>query len=353
MTPTSEGLSYYYAADYLLTLRDFCFDNNLDFMSALTQAGQSADLILDPPSYISVKLFSNVCANIAKITSHPFAMGHAFGRLLASKNAHGRLGLAMRNAPDVYHALTLLEQFSETRTNTLLYSVQKDSDFIYCFVKPNAGLDRFSEPAIKQFLILTSLFNMIYFINKSAESGSEDLDAQLFVEGQIENLDSLESGQGISVRQNLSFNATRIPRRIGEAKIKFSNNTQFKDLTSLLKKELVASPHERITEHTKYIVRHAGWENTSIERIASELNISVSTLQRRLREEGTNFKDIKNEERIECAKHYLLFSRSTLDSIAEKLGYSNSSNFSKSFKSAAGIPPADFRKLYQSDKLLP
>ncbi|GAA3555442.1 AraC family transcriptional regulator [Marinobacter xestospongiae] len=353
MLPASERSKYYYAADYLLTLRDFCFDNNLDFMTALTHAGKSTDLVLNPPLYIPLELFSSICANIAEISSHPFAMGQAFGRQLASKNAHGRLGLAMRNAPDVYHAITLLEQFSETRTNTLLYSVHKDADFIYCFVKPNEGLGEFTEPAIEHFLVLTSLFNIIYFIKKSVESGSKSFDSQLFIEGQLDDFDTLDCGQGIYVRQNVSVNAIRIPRYIGDSRIQFSNHTQLQELTLLLKKELATGPNESLTEHAKYIVRHVGWDHTSIERIASELNISVSTLQRRLREEGTNFKEIKNEERIECAKHHLLFSKNTLEFIAEKLGYSNSSNFSKSFKSAVGMPPADFRKLYQSAKFLP
>lgn len=71
--------------------------------------------------------------------------------------------------------------------------------------------------------------------------------------------------------------------------------------------------------------------------------MSESTFQRRLKEEGVSFQTIKAEERINRAKELLLYSKDNLDSIAEQLAFSNSSNFSKSFKAAVGMSPRDFR----------
>ena len=82
----------------------------------------------------------------------------------------------------------------------------------------------------------------------------------------------------------------------------------------------------------------------SRERIASLLNLSPSTLHRRLLAEGTSFKTLLDQTRAALAKNYLVQSERTLLDIAFQLGFSDPSNFFRSFKRWYGVPPGQFRK---------
>ena len=83
--------------------------------------------------------------------------------------------------------------------------------------------------------------------------------------------------------------------------------------------------------------------NLSLQNMAQRLNMSVSTLQRRLKELNTTYQHIKSEVRINQAKTLLRRSNQSLESIADTMGYSDASNFSKSFKSQTGFTPNTYR----------
>ncbi len=83
----------------------------------------------------------------------------------------------------------------------------------------------------------------------------------------------------------------------------------------------------------------------SRERVAELLNLSPSTLHRRLLAEGTTFKTLLDQRRAVLAKGYLTHSGRPLLDIAFQLGFSDPSNFFRSFKRWYGVPPGRYRKL--------
>ena len=77
-------------------------------------------------------------------------------------------------------------------------------------------------------------------------------------------------------------------------------------------------------------------------RVAHELCMTPRTLQRRLREEGTTFKRLLTELRMELAEHYLGAGRYTLSEISFLLGFSELSAFSRAFKRWTGRAPSEY-----------
>ena len=77
--------------------------------------------------------------------------------------------------------------------------------------------------------------------------------------------------------------------------------------------------------------------------IAQTLNTSPRSLQRRLREEETNFKALLNDTQQELALQYIRDSNRTLGEIAYLLGFSEPSNFTRAFKRWTGKSPGEFR----------
>lgn len=81
----------------------------------------------------------------------------------------------------------------------------------------------------------------------------------------------------------------------------------------------------------------------SEEKIAGRLNLSQRTLQRKLREAGTSYKNILEQTRRELATQYMDSSLLTISEITYLLGFSEASNFSRAFKRWNGISPSSYR----------
>jgi AraC-like DNA-binding protein len=84
--------------------------------------------------------------------------------------------------------------------------------------------------------------------------------------------------------------------------------------------------------------------------VASRLALSVRTLQRRLREEGTSFKSVLDETRRELAGRYLADPDYSIGEITFLLGFSEASNFTRAFRRWYGRPPAAMRRHWLSER---
>jgi AraC-like DNA-binding protein len=81
----------------------------------------------------------------------------------------------------------------------------------------------------------------------------------------------------------------------------------------------------------------------TIELAAESLDMNVRTLQRRLDEAGKTFSDLVNEARRELVETYMENPRYPLRSIAELLGYSTLSSFTRWFTTQFGASPGAWR----------
>ncbi len=87
-----------------------------------------------------------------------------------------------------------------------------------------------------------------------------------------------------------------------------------------------------------------------MDEAARRLNLSVSTLKRRLNEQGTTFLEIKSRVRFEMSADLLRSDSQSIEDIAAYLGFSDHSNFCKFFKSCAGMTPFQYKNSYACNK---
>lgn len=90
-----------------------------------------------------------------------------------------------------------------------------------------------------------------------------------------------------------------------------------------------------------------GHRSLAIDHIASDLNMSKRTLQRRLQSEDINFAQLRDQVRFNLAIDYLLEQRMSIDSISQSLDFSDRTSFTNAFKRWTDLSPSLFRKLYR------
>ena len=83
--------------------------------------------------------------------------------------------------------------------------------------------------------------------------------------------------------------------------------------------------------------------NVAQRDVADSLHMSLRTLQRKLSEESTSYKDLLDETRRELANQYLRQACLSVGEVTYLLGFSEPSNFARAFKRWTGRTPSEFR----------
>jgi AraC-like DNA-binding protein len=90
------------------------------------------------------------------------------------------------------------------------------------------------------------------------------------------------------------------------------------------------------------ILRRPG-ELADMPSLAAELGLSSRTLRNRLGREGTTYRELVEEVRRGMAEQLLAAKNLTLDQIAERVGYADTSSFIAAFKRWSGVAPGRYR----------
>ncbi|AUD05128.1 AraC family transcriptional regulator [Spirosoma pollinicola] len=82
----------------------------------------------------------------------------------------------------------------------------------------------------------------------------------------------------------------------------------------------------------------------TLEAIASNLNVSSRSLQRKLREEGVTYQQLADSMRKSLALHYLQAGQHPVKEVSYILGYNELSAFNRAFRRWTGTTPASYQK---------
>jgi len=150
---------------------------------------------------------------------------------------------------------------------------------------------------------------------------------------------------GCEVIFNSDFNGVEIASSLLETKLRRYDPVLNKGLCDqadgLLEKWVESSPVKMITE---FIIKSLPTGVPEIELAASNLHLSVRTLQRKLREHQLTFSQLVDSVRQDLAISYLLETDTKMVQIAQMLGFSEQSAFQRAFKRWKGISPMQFRQ---------
>jgi AraC-like DNA-binding protein len=102
---------------------------------------------------------------------------------------------------------------------------------------------------------------------------------------------------------------------------------------------------DRLLVHSvsQLLATHPNTAHTA-EDIAAQLNLSVRTLHRQLKEEGVTLQHLKNDARREHAIRLLLQTRKPVKQIAAAVGFDSEKSFSRAFRAWTGSAPGRYRE---------
>lgn len=138
--------------------------------------------------------------------------------------------------------------------------------------------------------------------------------------------------------------------------ITFSNTDVDKQLSSanrqlvlmhdeILMKYLIEIKKGDLVEQIKsIIINHLADGNVSDQMVAKEINMSVRSMQRKLKAMDTSFRKIFSDIREMVAKQYIKNPANNMTDVAFLIGFSEQSAFSRAFKQWTGLSPLKYRE---------
>ncbi|WP_339302538.1 helix-turn-helix domain-containing protein [Paenibacillus sp. FSL R5-0519] len=159
------------------------------------------------------------------------------------------------------------------------------------------------------------------------------------------NIYPLEAYFGCRVETNSNYNRVTLERR--DLSLPFLSYNE--ELLEILTPALDRSLNEQKSSHSitgvvKWILkRNLTGKRPDIQAVAKELRMSDRTLQRRLTEENTNFKQLLTEARREQAREYLADPSLDIKEVAFLVGYEDQNSFYRAFRTWEGDTPSNWR----------
>lgn len=102
-----------------------------------------------------------------------------------------------------------------------------------------------------------------------------------------------------------------------------------------------ATAEDRIRRVVRTLVATGRW---SADDVAATFGMSRRTLARRLRDNGSSFRDVLESSLFDASKHLLQSSSLSVLEIAGRVGYADSASFSRAFRRWSGMSPRDWRR---------
>lgn len=269
------------------------------------------------------------------------AIGLRLGRINQLSSMHGPVGTAIYNSSTLYDCLEILHRYGHLRYSVIeLHWVENDEIVgLEVTFKEDTGD---MHPSATEILLL-AIIGMIAMVSRH--------DIQLC------SLELNYPAPSYFRDYQQAFRVSSIQFSRPATRILIPKHTAIHATDTDFDPQLRASAIERCEEllkgssqgtTTSAIVTQLFTDNPgqlwSLTTIAKHLNMSPSTLQRRLKEENIRFQQLQSAWLMTEARHLLSDQTLSIEIVALLLGYSDVSTFRQACNRWYGIPPNDLRR---------
>ena len=329
------------SAIYVRILLDYLRDRaSVDPEVFLSGLNLSGELVADEDSMVPTATFLLLMEEAAAFIEDPDLGLHYYENF--DFRAMGVLGYAILNARVLGEALLQVSRYYclfQTDTEIKLSRHRGLAEFSYQITAKSLPYSRQdSEMTIAAFIAMARIFL------------GEDWcpDRVSFQHARPADISEHLRLLGPEPLFNQTVNAISFPERLLDATVDSADTRLNQSLAStfeqLLSMRQLPSENDWLKGLQEHIIDLLSEGVPAIEEIASQLNVSSRTLQRKLLKEGIGYRDLVENIRHQLASNYLTASELSTQDIAFLLGYSELSSFNRAFKRWTGQSPAEFRK---------
>ncbi|KAA1193324.1 AraC family transcriptional regulator [Pseudohalioglobus sediminis] len=304
----------------------------------LRGTGVTASQLSDPGALITLQQELRFYRNVLEVSDDPL-IGLRLGEPFVPQR-YGLFGYALLSAETFRHALAVAEHFG--RLTFSLFS-------FYFGVEGRSAWFALRDPPVME----PELINL--YLDRDLAAARVDFTEILGKQFAIACLHLPHDGRGCVDRYRQYF-ACDLELNRPDARFHFSSEILDQPLPQSdpdSSRHLQQQCHMLIAKLTSQgsfvdqvrmlILARPGYF-PDVDYVAEKMELSTRTLRRRLKNEGTSFRDLLEEIRYGLAREYLTDTDLPMEEISSLLGYTESGNFSHAFRRWAGLAPSAWRQ---------
>ena len=280
-----------------------------------------------------------IIQNARRINTDP-DLGLQIGRQL-TPSAHGPIGYLALSSPDLLTALLSLRDFLPLRIAIVQLGIEQTADWLRCTLQIRIAAPPEEKRMLTECfaLVLQSLVESIIGRPLDNARVEFEFDAPAYRAVYADYFHSPTHFSCETSRVLLPAALAQTPNVAGDP----GSYGMARDLCERLLGQLPAtslSMTDRVRR--RLLSRPAGLANE--EDVARALFVSKRTLARRLKKEGSGYRQIRDNLFAELAARHLRESELSIEAIAALLGYHDSANFRRAFRRWFGASPNAYRQ---------
>ena len=263
------------------------------------------------------------------------ALGIELGGLVAA-SAHGAMGYAVVSSPTVGEAVRTLARYASMRNRFFHYRCHSDADDICLVLEPRMPLGDLR--TFCEIGTAVSVFKMIQGVAGDEAAAHMHFDAHWDRSLPLQVPMHMHYGQAQT--------ALRVPHAIAQKTSPTADAKLYASACRSCEEELAAIDGSLISR-LRAMMPNEQQNWPSLKVAAERLAMSPRTLIRRLVAEGVTYQALLDDAKSEMACWMLKNTQLPMSAIAERLGFVDDTNFSRSFRRWRGCTPLDYRKAGQ------
>ena len=284
------------------------------------------------------KQYENLVEKALLLTNNP-NFGHLYGKRL-NTTGHGEIGLGMMASDTFEGALQLAKKAIRALNPAMEYKLHKRNGRFIIQLKEVVPWNK-----LTRFMIDTTFSLVSDSVNLLKPQHSNYIQYNLTSTDPEVEKTYKQYYPGI-IKLGQKENSVSLPIEFSQSPSPWRNPAvrQQADMILDAKLKILSNGFDSILLPIQTMIKESEGGLPSLNEVASKFHISSRTLNRRLKEYNTSYKEIVTETRKGLAQEYLINESFSVDQISYLLGYRNASNFSKAFRVWMGCSPTEFRE---------
>ena len=331
-----------FRARFIANIIQFAAQQGADRRVFLNLIGKELEELNDEELTFEAGVYNEVVEKAMELTGDPY-LGLHLGEYL-SLSAAGLIVQIVQSSRTVLEGLNYIVAFANLGCQALPFQLKKIKNEWELSLHPNPIWEEQSPVAVRQTMDGTVMFTLREFHTLTRQKYYPlRIHFSYPRPGKYEEYERLFK---CSVRFNQPKTAFYFDQKHVDNPVVTSDYDLLQMLVQYAEKKLNTLQNENgfSTVVKQSIINLVKPQFPTIEQVAANLNLSVRTLQRRLKEEALTFKIILDELKKQFALDYLKNKNLSVKEVAYLLDYADSSSFIRTFRRWTGLSPEKYRQ---------